>query len=120
MSELEQRRNIKFLVKLGNNASEIRDLLVKAYGDKAMKKTTVYKWFKRFSQGRERVTDEERLGRPISSRTFENITKIRRIVSRNRGLTVRNIAEQVKIDRETVRKILAENLGITKVRAVIG
>jgi len=35
-------------------------LLVQVYGDNAMKKTAVYKWMKRFSEGRESVTDEER------------------------------------------------------------
>jgi len=38
-----------------------------------MKKTAVYKRVKRFSEGRESVTDEERSGRPATSRTEENI-----------------------------------------------
>ena len=41
-----------------------------------------------------------------TSRTEENIAKIRQIVRENCWLTVRSIAEQVNIDRETVRKIL--------------
>jgi len=61
---------------------------------------------KRFSEGREDVTDEERSGQPATSRTEENIAKIRQIVRENLRLTVRSIAEQVNIDRETVRKIL--------------
>jgi len=70
-----------------------------------MKKTIVYKWLKRFSEGRESVTDEERSGRTATSRTEENIAKVRQSLRKNRGLTVRSIAEQVNIDRETVRKI---------------
>ena len=62
--ELEQRTNIKFLVKLEKCGNEIREMLVKIYRDNAMKKTAVYKWVKRFSEGRESVTDEERSGRP--------------------------------------------------------
>ena len=57
-----------------------------------MKKTAVYKWVKRFSEGRESVTDEERSGRPATSRTEENIAKVRQIVRENRRLTVRSIA----------------------------
>ena len=38
-------------------------------------------------------------------------------MSENRRLTVRSIAEQVKIDRETVRKILTEDLDMRKVCA---
>jgi len=36
--ELEQRTNVKFLVKLGKSGSEIRDLLEQVYGNNAMKK----------------------------------------------------------------------------------
>ena len=85
-------------------------MLVQVYGDEAMKKTAVYKWVKRFSEGRESVTDEERSGRPATSRTEENIAKVRQIVRENRRLTVRSIAEQVNIDTETVRKILTKDL----------
>jgi len=74
---------------------------VQVYGDYALKKTAVYKWVKRFSEGRESVTDEERSGRPATSRTEENIPRIRQILRENRRLTVRSIAEQVNIDRET-------------------
>jgi len=40
--ELEQRTNIKFLVKLGKSGNEIRGMLVKVYGDNVMRKTAVY------------------------------------------------------------------------------
>jgi len=113
--ELEQRMNIKFLVKLGKSGNKIRDMLVQVYGDNAMKKTAVYKWVIRFSEGRESVTDEERSGWLATSRTEENIAKIRQIVHENLWLTVRSIAEQVNVDIETVRKILAEDLDMRKV-----
>jgi len=82
-----------------------------------MKKTAVYKWVKRFSEGRECVTDEERSGRPATSRNEENIAEVRQIVRENPRLTVRSIAEQVNIDRETVSKILNEDLDMRKVCA---
>ena len=96
---------------------EIRKMLVQLYWDNAMKKTAVYKWVKRFSKGRESVTDEERPGWPATSRTEENIAKICQIVRENCRLTVRGIAEQVNIDTETVRKILTEDLDMRKVCA---
>ena len=115
--ELEQRTNIKFLVKLGKSGYKIREMLVQVYGDNAMKKTAVYKWVKRFSEGRESVTDEERSRWPATSRTEENIAKVCQIMRENHQLTVRSIAEQVNIDRETVRKIFTENLDMRKVCA---
>ena len=62
--ELEQRVNIKFLVKTGKGGNKIREMSVQVYGYNAIKKTAVYKWVKHFSEGRESVTDEERSGRP--------------------------------------------------------
>jgi len=61
-------------------------------GDNAMKKTAVCKWVKLFSEGRDCVTDEERSGRPATSRTEENIVKVRQILRENRRLAVRSIA----------------------------
>ena len=85
--ELEQRTNIKFLVKLGKSGNEIRKMLAQVYKDNGMKKTAVYRWVKRFSEVRESVTDEERSGRPATSRTEENIVNIRQIVGENRWLS---------------------------------
>jgi len=92
-------------------------MLVQVYGDNAMKKTAIYKWVKHFSEGRESVTDEERSGRPETSRTEENIAKVHQILRENCRLTVRSIAERVNVDRETVRKILTEDLDMRKVCA---
>jgi len=63
-----------------------------------------------FFWGKRSVTDKDRLGWPATSRTEENIVKVRQIVCENRQVTVRGIAEQVNIDRETVRKILTKIL----------
>ena len=79
-----------------------------------MKKTAIYKWVKHFSEGRESVTDKERSGWPATSRTEENIAKVRQTVHENHRLTVRSIAEQVNIGRGTVRKILTEDLDMRK------
>jgi len=47
-------------------------MLVQVYRDDVMKKTAVYRWVKRFSEGRESVSDEGRSGRPARSRTEGN------------------------------------------------
>ena len=109
--ELERRTNIKFCFRY------LMMMLVKVYEDNAMKKTAVYKRVKRFSEVRDSVTDEERSGRPATSKTEENIANVRQILRENRRLAARNIAEQVNIDIETVRKILTEELDMRKVCA---
>ena len=51
--QLEQRINIKFLVKLGKNGPEIHQMLQQVYGECALKERTVFKWVQRFREGRE-------------------------------------------------------------------
>jgi len=79
-------------------------MLVQVCGDNAIKKTAVYKWVKRFSEGRESVTDEERSGQPATSRTKENTAKIHQIVRENPWLTVRGIAEPVNMTQKQFGK----------------
>jgi transcription elongation factor GreA-like protein len=69
-------RMSELLFKLGNSGSEIREMLVQVYADNVIKKRAVYKWVTRFSEGRESVTDEERSGRPATSRTKKEHRKI--------------------------------------------
>ena len=49
-----------------------------------------------------------------NKQNWKNIPKIRQIIRENRRLTVRSIAEQVNINRETVGKILIEDLDMRK------
>jgi hypothetical protein len=52
----------ELLVELGKSGSEVREMLVQVYGDNSMKKTAVYKWLTRFSEGRESVTKRDQDG----------------------------------------------------------
>jgi hypothetical protein len=56
-------------VKLGKNASDTCAVLSGAFGGKAMKNAIVLEGLKRFKDGRKKVEDDKRSGRPISHRT---------------------------------------------------
>ena len=77
---VEQRVNVKFCVKLGKSATEMYDLLKKVYGDECLSRTQVFEWFKRFKEGKEEIGNDQRLGRPSTSKTGANIEKIGEIV----------------------------------------
>jgi hypothetical protein len=70
-----------------------------------MSQPRVYEWHKRFREGREDVHDDESTVRPLTSTTDDNAEKIREIVRQDRRMSIRLIAEQLKIDKETVRII---------------
>jgi predicted transposase YdaD len=114
---LEQLISIKFCAKLGKSVSETLQMLTEAYRADAMKKSSVFELHKRFKEGREDVKDGERTGRPKTHRTDESVEKVRKLVRSDRRLSVRMMAEELNLDRETVRKVLPEGVGMRKASA---
>ena len=89
---MEQRVNLKFLVKRGKNPTECLEMLQNGYGDDCMSRARVFEWHKRFKSGREDVEDDLKSGRPSTPKTADNIDLVNRMVRGDRGLTVRMIA----------------------------
>ena len=67
--------------------------------------------------GRKGVEDESRSGRPCTSKTDENVTKVRDLVRSDRLLTVRIISSVLNLNRQTVHEILTLELGMKKICA---
>ena len=116
---LEQRINIKFLVKLDKNGPKIHQMLQQVYGEYALKERTVCKWVQRFREGHEDPKDDARSGSPSTSSGNENIDRVHSLVSSDRRLTVRMIAEELCLGKSSVHTILTEHLEIKKVCAKI-
>jgi DNA-binding Lrp family transcriptional regulator len=57
-------------------------------------------------EGRDEVEENERPGRPSTSKTKENVEKISEIFQKDRRLRNRMIADMVNMDKEAVRQIL--------------
>ena len=74
----EQRINMKFCFKLQKSAKETHEVLKLVYGDAAVTMKMVYKWFKQFCNGCESVEDEQRSGRPSTSKTSRECWKNKR------------------------------------------
>ena len=89
--------------------------VLKFYGDECLSHTRALEWFKRFKEGRERIGDDQRPGRPSTSKTEVIIEKVGEIVRQNRRLSIRAVAELISIDKETVRLILHKNCNMKKV-----
>jgi len=113
---LGQRINIKFCVNIGKSASETLALLTVADGEYAMKKSSVFEWHRRFKEGRD-VQDDPRSGQPKTQGTDANVDRVQTLVRSDRRLGVRVIAEEFNMNRETVRQIVKEDLGIRKISA---
>ncbi|GBN39191.1 hypothetical protein AVEN_19076-1 [Araneus ventricosus] len=76
----------------------------------AVSKKCVFEWFRRFRDGKEDVRDEPRSGRPPTSTTTDNIERMRRMLADDRRLSLRMIAEELKISLDSVSNIIHEHL----------
>ena len=114
---VEQRTNLKFLVRLGKTPTEALKLLQEIYGDDTISKTRLFEWHWSFKEGREEVEDDHRSGRPFTSRTDENAERVRQKVRSDRRLTVRMIADELGMSSGRVWRIITEDLGMRKISA---
>ena len=90
-------------------------MLQQDYEGNVMKNTAFYEWyiFVKDEKVTKRVQDYQK-----TSRTEENIAKVSQFARENRRLTVRSIAVQVNIDRETGKstlKIMTKG-GLSKIK----
>ena len=106
-----------FCVKLCDNATTTHVKLQQAFAEVAMSRAQTFRWLKMFTESRTFVEDEQRSGRPSTTRRGDNTARVRELVRSHRRLTIEMIADQVNMNRETVRLILTEELGMRKICA---
>jgi hypothetical protein len=80
MAEMNRFCHNLFFNKAGISATETLELVQKAYGKEAMNRSNVFEGYSRFQDERELVEDEERGGRPKSTRTEVNIAAVADLV----------------------------------------
>ena len=114
---LEQRYCIKVCHKLGDSQSETIRKIQQVFGDDAMGVTQIKEWFNRFKNGRTSVESEQRSGRPKTARNAAVVEKVENLVRGDRRLTVREIAEEVGISKDSAHEILRADLNMRRVAA---
>lgn len=114
---VEQRYCIKFCHKLGDSQSETIRKIQQVFGDDAMGVTQIKEWFNRFKNGRTSVESEQRSGRPQTARNAAVVERVENLVRGDRRLTVREIAEEVGISKDSAHEILRADLNMRRVAA---
>ena len=109
---------IKFCFQLGKTSSETIQMMQKAFGYECMSKTRIKEWYNRFKGGRTSVDSDSCSGRPSTTKTLDNIERVRLAIKGDRRLTVRELENDLGIPKTTVWEILNKFLGITRVCAV--
>ena len=114
---VEQRYRIKFCHKLGDSQSETIRKIQQVFGDDAMGVTQIKEWFNRFKNGRTSVESEQCSGRPQTARNSAVVERVKNLVRGDRRLTVREIAEEVGISKDSAHEILRADLNMRRVAA---
>ena len=86
------------------------EMLNAAYGDQALSRSNVFQRYGRFRKEREDIEDDPRCGRPTECRNDNNVEKISKLLLQNRQLSLRMLVDEVNIGKDTVRKIVVEDL----------
>ncbi|XP_046683674.1 protein GVQW3-like [Homalodisca vitripennis] len=92
-------------------------MITEAYKEHALSRAQVFWWFNEFKNGRESVEDMERSGRPSTSRVDETVAKVKELLDSNRRLSLKMIADEVSVNKFTVRQIVTQDLMMRKVCA---
>lgn len=114
MSQFEQWENVSFCQKLGKSARETFQMIKQAYSKEALGHSAVFKWHKRFAQGRDSLEDDEHTGRPWTIRTELKIQEVATLVHANRSQMVDEItAAAAGISHGACHKIPSDDLNMS-------
>jgi hypothetical protein len=113
----EQRVAIKFCFKAGLSTTETLVLVQNAYGNEALNRSNVLRWYSRFQEGRELVEDDERGGSAKLTRNEVNTAAVADMVKNYQLIASRMIAESLNIPKTVVLRILKKDLGTRKLCA---
>ena len=108
---------VDFCFRLGKTGAETYKMLQVAFGESCLSRSQTFEWYSRFESGRRSFEDDLRPGRPSTSHIEETMARVREIIHADWHLTIREIAEEVRIAFGTCQKILTEDLQMRSVTA---
>jgi hypothetical protein len=76
---------------------------VASYGDTALNKSAVYDWFSWF-KNRQESENDQRSGRPSTSKTKEMIEKVRQLIWSDRKMIIAELEQEVGISHHPFRR----------------
>jgi transposase len=94
----EQRSVVRFLWAKELSAKDVHEEMCPVYGGKCLSCKAVHNWVEKFYQGRSKVADDARPGRPVEIAT---------------EVTQQQLEELVRADRRTTTNSVATALGCT-------
>ena len=113
----EQYIAIRFCFRLKHTASETYAKLQQAYGEDALPRATVFRWFKDFKDDRILCVMEGGSGVTPSAVAEVNMNTASVIVREDRRVTLRTLSKALRISYGSVFTIMYDHLHMTRVCA---
>lgn len=115
--------NFRFYVftemRAGISVTDIHHKLQQVWADAAPGLSTIRRWCNTFRNSDEpTLHDLPRSGRPVSVITEENIELVRQHLSDDPRLSIRDLEESLNIPRESIHRIIKDNLNLRDVCSV--
>jgi len=105
---MEQRLAINFCFKAGKRLTETLQMVNGAYGDQALSRSNIFRWYGRFRDGREDIEDDPRSGLPTECRNDNSVENISQLLLQNSHLSPGIVADEVNTGKDTVRKSVVD------------
>ena len=115
MSNIEHRPVKKFFTRKGLNAIEIRKELDNVYKDSAPSYRNVANWMAEFKDPERSFENAPRMERPSTITADEKIQAVERIVTHDRQISIRRLAEELAISKTTIHEVMNNHMGMKKV-----
>ena len=113
--DVKLRAMIQFCVALEKTPTQTHNMIKEA-GNSNCSRALVFKWHKRFREGRDSIEDDERCGRSASVRPTM-VQQVRNLINEDRRFTVRTLSSEIGVSKNTVHRILKNDLHMSKVSA---
>ena len=92
-------------------------MLQAAFGESCLCRLKTFEWYSPFKSGHRSFEEDPCPDRPTTSHTKETVANVREIIRTDRHLTIREVAEEVRIAFGTCQKILTKDLQRRRVTA---
>jgi DNA-binding transcriptional ArsR family regulator len=92
-------------------------MICEAFGEHSLSHIAVFEWHSGFKPSQVSAEDDERSGRPSTSKTTENVEKIRELIHEERRRTIHELADTYGISYGDFQEILSENLNMRRTAA---
>lgn len=113
-SELtEHRAIIKFCVNLDKTPVQTLKMMEQANLKPKVCRSLVFRWHKRYRDGRESLSDDKRSGRPALISDYL-VAQVKNVIDLDRRQTIREVADVTDVSVGTVYTIITEHLGMKK------